>query len=79
MPGITPAEGIQHQGRQGKLVDKLGFIIAVTEIRYIIFMRHIGFGNDHYPGGYNIENSAKELHNRMGLFKMYAAGADCLP
>ena len=72
-------DSVQHQRRQGKLIDHLRFVMTVAEVADVIFMRHVGFGDDHRTGRDRIGNSAEQLNQQMGFFQMDAARAGGFP
>ena len=71
--------GMQNQWWQGELIHHLGFIIAVTKVRNVVFMRDIGLSDDHRTRCHSVSNGAEELNQTVRLFKMDAACSGDLP
>ena len=70
---------MQHQRWQGELIDHLGFIFTITEVRDIVFMRDVCLGNDHRAGCHSVGNRTEKLDKAVCLLKMDAAGSWNLP
>ncbi len=72
-------EGVQHKRREGKLVDKMGLVGPVAEVRNIVLVRHICLSDDLRGRIGSLCHSTEELHHFVRLFQMDARCSDILP
>ncbi len=78
--GCVPAqEGVEQQGRQGEVVDHLGFIATVAEVADVLRVGNVGFRDDLGVRRHPVQDAAEELDQGVGLGSMNAVRADFLP
>ena len=56
----------------------MGFV-AVAEVAYVFFVRHIGFGQQQRARRQGVDHVAKQLYHHVGLRQMNARRADFFP
>jgi len=76
---VLGGQGMEHQGRQRKIIDHLGFIGSVAEVGDIVLVRDVGFGEQDDLRGDDIQQFAHKLHDGMGFRQMGATGAQGFP
>ncbi len=57
--GITRAEGVEGQGRQGKVIDQMRLVASVSEIRDVIGMRDVRFRDQLHTGRRLVDVAAR--------------------
>jgi len=77
--GRAGLQGMQHQGRQGKIIDQLGFVDSVAEIGNVVFMRYVGLADQQDLREGHVQGGPDQLDNLVGLGKVDTRGADFLP
>ena len=70
---------MKDERRKRKVIDELRFILSIAEIGNVLFVRHIGFGDEMDMRGNVIKHGAQELNDGVRLRKVNAGGADLLP
>jgi hypothetical protein len=79
LAGILGQHCVEEQGRQGEIVDHLGFVIAAAEIRDIFSVGDVGFGDHDGLRSNFVQNEAHQLDDAVGFFKVDAGCTDFLP
>src|SRR5690349_17192743 len=70
---------VQDQRRQGKVVDHTRFIVAVPKIRYVVLVRDVGLGDQEHIRCDDIQHSAEQTDDPVGLRQVNTGGPDFLP
>ena len=77
--GVAGGETMQHQRRQGEVIDQLRFVRAVPEVGDVVGVRHVGFRDEPDVRGDLVQHGAHELDDRVRLRPVQAGRPDFLP
>jgi len=70
---------MQHQRRQSEVIDQLSFVGAVSKVRNIFSVRHVGFGDEPHMRSRFIQYRPHKLDDCVCLRQVQASCSDFLP
>ncbi len=69
---------MQHQRRQGEVVNQLGLVIPIAKVGQVIGVRDIRLGDQQNMRSDFVQDEAQQLDDAMRLRAMDAGSADLL-